>query len=46
MARREKAALAVPHDLVRSTNNFSTYHDVIYRWRDEMSDLIEDVKGR
>jgi len=36
-----KAALAVPRELVRSTNNFSTNPAILYRWRDEMADLIE-----
>jgi hypothetical protein len=41
--RHAKAALAVPADLVRSTMDFSIDPDVLYRWRDEMADLIEEV---
>ena len=41
--RRTKAALAVPADLVRSTMDFSIDPDVLYRWRDEMADLIKEA---
>ena len=44
--RRAKAALAVPNEVARSVASFSTDPDVIYRWRNDIADLIEDVKGR
>ena len=39
--RRARELLAVPNDVVKSLREFSTSPDVIYRWRDEMADLIE-----
>ena len=42
--RRAKAALAVPNEVARSVASFSTDPDVIYRWRDEMADLVEEAK--
>lgn len=44
--RRAKTALAVPNEVARSVASFSTDPDVIYRWRNDIADLIEDVKGR
>ena len=41
---RARKLLAVPTGVVRSIANFSTAPDVIYRWRDEMADLIEEEK--
>lgn len=38
---RARKVLAVPDEVVRSTATFSVDPDVIYRWRDEMADLIE-----
>jgi len=39
--RRAKAALAVPDELARDGKTFTIDTEVIYRWRDEMADLIE-----
>ena len=44
-AQRAREALAVPRELVRSPGNFSTNPDILYRWRDEMADLIEEAGG-
>ena len=41
--RRAHEALAVPQGLVRSMADFSTDPAVLYRWRDMMSDLIEEA---
>ena len=40
-ARRAKSALAVPRDVVDSRTNFTDDPAALYRWRDEMADLIE-----
>ena len=40
--RKARDLLAVPNEVVRSWSNFSTSPDVIYRWRDEIADLIEE----
>ena len=39
--QRAKSALAVPDELARNAKEFSVNPEVIYRWRDEMADLIE-----
>ena len=39
--QRARKVLAVPDEVARSTATFSVDPDVIYRWRDEMADLIE-----
>ena len=39
--RRAKAALAVPDELARDGKTFTIDPEVIYHWRDEMADLIE-----
>ena len=39
--QRAKSALAVPDSLARNGKDFSVDPEVIYRWRDEMADLIE-----
>ena len=41
--RRAKEALAVPDEVARLVSDFSTDPEVIYRWRDEMADLIEEA---
>ena len=43
-AQRAREALAVPDEVARSTSAFSVDPAVIYRWRDEMADLIENGK--
>ena len=43
---RAQKLLDVPENVVRSTAIFSTDPDVIYRWRDEMADLIEQAQRR
>ena len=43
---RAQKLLDVPKNVVRSTAIFSTDPDVIYRWRDEMADLIEQAQRR
>ena len=40
---RARRALDVPNEVVRSLSSFSTDPAVIYRWRDEMADLIEEA---
>ena len=45
-AQRAHKALAVPADLVRTTGDFSTDPAVLYRWRDEMADLIEEADSK
>lgn len=39
--RRARALLAVPREVVDSVRNFSDDPATLYRWRDEMADLIE-----
>lgn len=39
-----KEALAVPDEVARSVKNFSTDSNVIYRWRDNIADLIEAAR--
>ena len=41
--QRAREALAVPADVAKSTTDFSTDSAVLYRWRDEMADLIEEA---
>ena len=40
--RRAKELLAVPREVVDSVRNYTDDPAVIYRWRDEMADLIEE----
>ena len=40
-AQRARAALAVPESVVRYMTDFTNDPAVLYRWRDEMADLIE-----
>ena len=40
-ARRAHEALAVPREVVNSMTDFTNDPAVLYRWRDEMADLIE-----
>ncbi len=40
-ARRAREALAVPREVVNSMTDFTNDSTVLYRWRDEMADLIE-----
>lgn len=42
-AQRARAALAVPREVVDTIANFSGDPAVLYRWRDEMADLIEEA---
>lgn len=42
--RRAKAALAVPREVVETMTNYTDDPAVLYRWRDEMADLIEEAK--
>ena len=39
--REAKAALAVPDEVAKATNAFSIDPEVLYRWRDNIADLIE-----
>ena len=41
--RRAREALAVPEEIVKSVRDFSVDPEVIYRWRNEMADLIEEA---
>ncbi|MBR0056084.1 MAG: DUF4091 domain-containing protein, partial [Kiritimatiellae bacterium] len=41
-AQRAQKALAVPREVVDSVRNFTDDPAVLYRWRDEMADLIEE----
>ena len=41
---RAKAALDVPREVVDSMTNYTDNPAVLYRWRDEMADLIEGAK--
>ena len=40
-AQRAQAALAVPREVAESLTDFTNDPAVLYRWRDEMADLIE-----
>ena len=40
---RALKALAVPKEVVKSPRSFSTKPDVIYRWRDGIAELIEEI---
>ena len=42
-AQRTKAALAVPREVAESLTDFTADPAVLYRWRDEMADLIEEA---
>ena len=41
---RAEKLLAVPKEVVKTTAQFSVNPDVIYRWRNDMADLIEAAK--
>lgn len=41
---RAKAALAVPREVMDTMTNYTDDPAVLYRWRDEMADLIEAAK--
>ena len=43
---RARKVLAVPDEVARSTATFSVDPDVIYRWRDEMADLIDEASRK
>jgi len=45
-ARRARKALAVPTEVARTVADFSTDPVVIYRWRDEMADLIDEASRK
>ena len=42
--RRAKAALAVPREVMDTMTNYTDDPAVLYRWRNEMADLIEGSK--
>ena len=42
--QRARKLLSVPDDVVKSLGEFSTDPDIIYRWRNEMAELIECAK--
>lgn len=42
-AQRARAALAVPREVAASLTDFTNDPAVLYRWRDEMADLIEEA---
>lgn len=42
---RAKAALGVPRDVMDTMMNFTSDPIVLYRWRDAMADLIEEVSN-
>ena len=42
-AERAKAALAVPRDVAESLTDFTNDPAVLYRWRNQMADLIEET---
>ena len=44
-ARRAQAALAVPDEVAKDGKTFSVDPEVIYRWRNEVADLIEEAGG-
>jgi len=41
--RRARKALAVPKEVVESPRSFATKPDVIYGWRDDIAELIEEA---
>lgn len=41
--RRAREALAVPVEVMESMTNFTDSAEAVYRWRDEMADLIEEA---
>ena len=41
---RAKAALAVPREVMDTMTNYTDDPAVLYRWRDEMADLIDESK--
>lgn len=42
-AQRARAALAVPREVAATLTDFTNDPAVLYRWRDEMADLIEEA---
>ena len=42
-AQRAQSALAVPREVAESLTDFTNDPAVLYRWRDEMADLIEEA---
>ena len=42
-AQRAQAALAVPREVMNTMTDFTGDPAVLYRWRDEMADLIEEA---
>lgn len=42
---RAQSALAVPDELAKDGKTFSVDPEVIYRWRNEVADLIEEAGG-
>ena len=44
-AKDAKAALAVPDEVAKTTADFSISPSVIYRWRDNIADLIEEAQN-
>ena len=42
-AQRAKAALAVPREVAESLTDFTSDPAVLYRWRNQMADLIEEA---
>ena len=43
-AQRAREALAVPREVMDSMTNYTDDPAVLYRWRDEMADLIEEAR--
>ena len=41
---RAKAALAVPREVMETMTNYTDDPVALYRWRDEIADLIEEIK--
>ena len=44
--RRAREALAVPVEVMESMTNFTDSAEAVYRWRDEMADLIESISAK
>ena len=43
-AQRAGEALAVPREVMDSMTNYTDDPAVLYRWRDEMANLIEEAR--
>ena len=43
--RRARAALSVPREVMDTMTNYTDDPAALYRWRDEMADLIEEANG-